>query len=125
MEITALADRQVARHVRALQTCRTSVHLGDTVCSVERLQVAPNSRRRHAQGLSKLRHGNRAGLLHHRHDLVEPIFRKHRLLLLGVHDSPIGAELGHQLHNIGSIAQKLALRIIAGNGLLQVGHLVA
>ncbi len=65
MEVAALVDRQVARHVRALQTCRTSVHLGDTVCSVERLQVAPNSRRRHAQGLSELRHGNRASLLHH------------------------------------------------------------
>ena len=104
MEITALADRQVARHMRALQTRRASVYLGDTVCAVERLQVAPNGRRRHAQGLSKLRHGNRAGLLHHRHDRVEPIFRKHRLLLLGVHDSPIGAELGHQIHNIRSIA---------------------
>ena len=90
--------------MRALKARRSAVDLGDAVRSVERLQVAPNGRRRHAQGLSKLRHGNRAGLLHHRHDRVEPIFRKHRLLLLGVHDSPIGAELGHQIHNIRSIA---------------------
>ena len=65
MEITALADRQVARHVRAQQTRRASVHLGDTVRAVERLQVTANGGRCHAQGLGKLRHGNRASLLHH------------------------------------------------------------
>ena len=111
--------------MRALKARRPTVHLGDTVCAIERLQVAPNGRRRHAQGLSKLRYGNRARLLHHRHDCVEPIFRKHRLLLLGVHDSPIGAKLGHKLHNIRSIIQKLALGVVAGNGLLKIGHLVA
>ena len=43
MKITALADRQVARHVRALQTRRASVYLGDTVCAVERLRLSSAS----------------------------------------------------------------------------------
>ena len=61
--------------MRALKTRRSAVDLGDAVRSIERLKVTPNGRRRHAQGIGKLWHSNRASLLHHRHNRIEPIFR--------------------------------------------------
>ena len=89
-----------------LKARRTPVHLGDAMRAVERLQVTPDGRGRDAQFLCEFRHGNGAGFIHLGDDPVQTVLSEHRLLLLGIHDSPIGTELGHKLHDIGSVVQK-------------------